>query len=466
MGGIGTERISEFVHHDHLCLGDHVCSFFDNEEDQAGVICAYARDAFANNEKFIYVHDSLSRVAVLDTLRRGGIDTARHLSSGQLVVIGPENAYLRTDGRFEIDAMLRFCGEQAEEALSQGFDGVKAAAEMSWALKGADGSERLAEYEARLNDIFPGGKVTTICQYDMRLFPDHTLKDVLRSHHIVIIGQDHYDNKFFDPAYRGGPMHEEMRKARFEDMLDEVSRPSAFEAYPSGSGYRCLRTPEEYDQIRIKEKLESSQLYLDVLLHDVNNVNMVVRGYAELLLDRSSSEDRPLLLRLIKSVDHNFSVIRNVSNLMQMQSGHETIAIDLDPIVRAEIAHFPDFAITYSGTRSLVKADGMLSEVVHNLIGNAVKFGGQSVHINVIVKEEGDRHLLIVEDDGPGVSNDLKVTVFDRMKRGRTTKAGKGLGLYIVKELAHRYGGDVGVEDRVPGESGDGARFIVWLRKA
>jgi signal transduction histidine kinase len=292
------------------------------------------------------------------------------------------------------------------------------------------------------------------------------LKDVLRSHHIVITGKDLYDNKFFDPSYRGEPMPREMREASFKDMLDEVSRYSTFKAYPGGSGYRCLRTPEEYERIRMKEQLERSKLYLDILLHDVNNINVVVKGYADILLERSSGEDRVILSRLIKNVDHNFAVIRNVSNLMMIQSDQETMTIDLDAVIRAEIAHFPESTITYSGTRSLTRADDMLVEVVHNLIGNAVKYGGQDVHVHVTVREEGDFHLLIVEDDGPGVSDDLKATVFDRMRRGRTTKSGKGLGLYIVKELVHCYGGEVGVEDRVPGSSEKGARFTVRLRKA
>lgn len=430
------------------------------------MVCSYAKDALAKNEKFIYVHDSLSHDAVLEMLRHGGIDPAPLLSSGQLVVTDPKTTYLRTDGCFDVDTMLRFWGEQVDMAASQGFKGVKAAAEMSWALKDSQVSNRLVEYEARLNDVFPGSKVTAICQYDMRLFPEETLKDVLRSHHIVITGTDLFDNKFFDPSYRGGPMSEEMRKARFKDMLDQVSRPSTFRAYPEGSGYRCVRTQEEYAHIRTKEQLERSRLYLDVLLHDINDINVVVKGYAELLLERSSSEDRSLLLRLMKNVDHNFSIIHNVSNLMQMQSDPENIAIDLDAVIRTEIANFPESEIKYSGGRSLVMADSMLGEVVHNLVGNAIKYGGRSVHVNVMVQEEDGHRLLIVEDDGPGVSDDIKETVFDRMMRGKTTKIGKGLGLYIVKELVQRYGGDVRVEDRVPGESGEGARFIIWLRKA
>jgi len=68
-----------------------------------------------------------------------------------------------------------------------------------------------------------------------------------------------------------------------------------------------------------------------------------------------------------------------------------------------------------------------------------------------------------VEDNGPGIQDELKKKVFSRLNRGRTRAAGSGLGLYLVKTLVKDFKGSVWVEDRVTGDYSKGCRFIVQL---
>jgi signal transduction histidine kinase len=69
----------------------------------------------------------------------------------------------------------------------------------------------------------------------------------------------------------------------------------------------------------------------------------------------------------------------------------------------------------------------------------------------------------MIDDNGPGIPDDMKERVFNRMQRGDTKASGSGLGLYLVKTLVDSYGGKVWVEDRVKGDYGKGARFMVML---
>ncbi|MGE5403280.1 MAG: sensor histidine kinase, partial [Candidatus Doudnabacteria bacterium] len=71
-----------------------------------------------------------------------------------------------------------------------------------------------------------------------------------------------------------------------------------------------------------------------------------------------------------------------------------------------------------------------------------------------------------VEDNGPGVPDDLKPKLFHRFQRGKTKAHGKGLGLYLVRSLVESYEGKVWVEDRVKGDHSKGARFVVMLPAA
>jgi signal transduction histidine kinase len=112
-----------------------------------------------------------------------------------------------------------------------------------------------------------------------------------------------------------------------------------------------------------------------------------------------------------------------------------------------------------------------LRDVFANLVSNAVRHSnGAAVHINIRqepVEADGKKYYrVVVEDDGPGIPEDLKPVIFDRMLRRRSGIGGNGIGLYLVKTLVNNFGGSITVEDRTPGEFKKGARFIVTLPAA
>ncbi len=105
-----------------------------------------------------------------------------------------------------------------------------------------------------------------------------------------------------------------------------------------------------------------------------------------------------------------------------------------------------------------------------NLIGNSVKFGGSGVEIVVRAEERDGEVLVTVEDNGPGVPDDMKEKLFHRFERGgkaRGGRGGDGLGLFICRTLIERYGGQIWIDDRVPGRPEEGgAAFRFTLKPA
>ncbi|HWH00542.1 MAG TPA: HAMP domain-containing sensor histidine kinase [Pilimelia sp.] len=103
-----------------------------------------------------------------------------------------------------------------------------------------------------------------------------------------------------------------------------------------------------------------------------------------------------------------------------------------------------------------------LEQLLGNLLDNAVTHGGGPVAVRL--GRHGDRCVIEVDDAGPGVSPEDRVTIFDRFVRGRAATArgggdGTGLGLALVAQHAAAHGGRAVVLDR----PGGGARFRVEL---
>ena len=98
-------------------------------------------------------------------------------------------------------------------------------------------------------------------------------------------------------------------------------------------------------------------------------------------------------------------------------------------------------------------------QVLLNLVGNAIRYSPDNSQVWIRLEDAGGRARLIVADQGPGLSDEQQVKVFQKFERlGRSGEdGGSGLGLYISRRLARAMGGDLQVES-APGQ---GARFVL-----
>lgn len=116
--------------------------------------------------------------------------------------------------------------------------------------------------------------------------------------------------------------------------------------------------------------------------------------------------------------------------------------------------------------QAMVRVDKRrLSQVISNLLDNAVKYGDGPTRVEISSVE--DRLRIAVEDAGPGVPEADREVIFDRFSRGSAAgrrssgSTGVGLGLALITEHLQLQGGEVWVEDRPDGHTG--ARFVVEL---
>ncbi|WP_241648050.1 PAS domain-containing sensor histidine kinase [Methanoculleus taiwanensis] len=226
------------------------------------------------------------------------------------------------------------------------------------------------------------------------------------------------------------------------------------------------------DLARLNRNLASAHretnLYLDILTHDIGNTENVSNLYADLLIDslQGKGEAARYAGKLQRSVRKSIEILRRVSKIRRIHSGTaELRPTDLNAVIREETSHFPEGIIRYRGSPYRVQVDGLLPEVFSNLIGNAIKFGGPDIAINIRTEDANGLVRVSVEDTGPGVPDDQKEAIFHRYEQEKRG-VGEGLGLYLVQILVERYGGKIWVEDRVPGHPEEGAAFRFTLKKA
>ncbi|MCZ7400963.1 MAG: MEDS domain-containing protein [Candidatus Methanoperedens sp.] len=100
-------------------------------------------------------------------------------------------------GKFVPSEMLTRLSGCYDQAIIAGYPGARVSGEMSWALKGIPGSERLMEYEALINTLCDKHPVTPICQYDARRFDGATLLNVLKVHPMMIVQGKIVQNPYF-----------------------------------------------------------------------------------------------------------------------------------------------------------------------------------------------------------------------------------------------------------------------------
>ncbi len=234
-------------------------------------------------------------------------------------------------------------------------------------------------------------------------------------------------------------------------------------------------TERKQAEREVGEARARAELYLDLMGHDINNMNQIALGYLEIARELQKDEaDREFIDKPVEVLQRCTMLIQNVRKLQKLRDGAlQAGLIDICEVledVRREYGTVPRKAVTLdmSGCEHCrVRSNELLYDVFANLVGNAIKHTRDQADIVVImdvVDDGGTRCCRVaVEDDGSGIPDWVKERLFMRFHHGDTQTHGKGLGLYLVKSLVESYGGRVWVEDRVQGDYTKGARFVVML---
>jgi len=233
-----------------------------------------------------------------------------------------------------------------------------------------------------------------------------------------------------------------------------------------------------------QETLEAkrrSEVYLDLLTHDVANLVTPLHVYLSAL--RSEGHVRPEGQAFFSKAEAAVAAVGSlVGRVRRFSLLQQREAVALQPVeavgafhraVRkvTEQLHGRALVADVRGPPALhVLADEMLEDVFLNLCQNAAKYDERpQVNLEVAIEEttvDGRPWVRIALDDhGRGIPPNRRDQVFSRFTpRGEAASSGFGLGLSIVRALVQRYRGRIWVEDRIPGDHTQGSRFVLLLQ--
>lgn len=206
---------------------------------------------------------------------------------------------------------------------------------------------------------------------------------------------------------------------------------------------------------RVESAFARQQHFVADASHDLRTPLTIIRGQLQVLSRNpdASKEDVRRVAALVESASLRMErLIDDLLILAQTESGTATSqeSISLDPLVSAEVEAFRetsdrDFEIRNTGDLEVRADRELLARAISNLLSNAVKHTDPGGKVRVSISNSSGNAIVAVEDDGPGVPEEMRLQVFDRFSRldQSRTSSGSGLGLAIVKAVAEAHGGEV-----------------------
>ncbi len=240
-------------------------------------------------------------------------------------------------------------------------------------------------------------------------------------------------------------------------------------------------------------RIDAIESFAADVSHELKNPLTSLRSATETLPLAKTEESRDRLMEIIqhdvRRLDRLISDISDASRLDAELAREDAKAVDMAELLRTTVSLFNDIHrddtpevvldIAYApGARPyrVMGHDSRLSQVIINLLDNAISFSPPGGQVAVVARRIGPDIQIAVEDEGPGIPDENLERIFERFYTDRPQEnfgQNSGLGLNISRQIVVAHGGRLHAENGSPagvgrgkGDGGDGrggARFVIRL---
>lgn len=181
---------------EQLRPGTHICLAFRDELKRRRIMAQFVESGVVDNERVLYFADIVQPSEVVDWLAELDVDVSAARAESSFSVQSASKTYC-PDGTFKPNRMLDKLKSTYSSSLQEGHPAARVTGEMSWALRGFPGSERLMEYEIAINSVVKSHPITAMCQYDMNQFDPALILYALQVHPYMIMDTSLVKNPYY-----------------------------------------------------------------------------------------------------------------------------------------------------------------------------------------------------------------------------------------------------------------------------
>ncbi len=225
--------------------------------------------------------------------------------------------------------------------------------------------------------------------------------------------------------------------------------------------------------------------FLSIANHELRTPITVIQGFAEILQIKNAQDDsldemtQQALSNITEQSEHLTSLIETMLDISRIEQDHFILKPTPCNLLAIVTRAIDTYAVTTRDHQIKLILHGLektesinayldgerIGQMLHNLLSNAIKYnpGGGIVEVGVYYSSERQHEVqLWIKDEGIGISADALPHIFKRFYRASNldpSLSGFGIGLYLVKEIVVRHGGNIWVEST----KGQGTTFHITL---
>ena len=257
---------------------------------------------------------------------------------------------------------------------------------------------------------------------------------------------------------------------------DKIYRPFLTRVIPiknnEGKIIRWIGTNTDITKQKEVERMKDD--FLSIASHELRTPLTTIKAYGQiaegLLENNGDTQTLGMVKKMGLQVNKLTNLIGNLLDITRIQQGkliYTESFFNLNDFIREEIDDIQRTSVSHTIVQHLDESAQIfgdrekLSQVLNNLISNAIKYSPNAsiIQVSTLLQEDGIQ--LSVKDHGIGISIQEQQNVFQQFYRvnENSTFPGLGIGLFICKEIISRHHGRIWLESNI----GEGSTFYFWI---
>jgi PAS domain S-box-containing protein len=236
-----------------------------------------------------------------------------------------------------------------------------------------------------------------------------------------------------------------------------------------------------HEQVEKQEELQRINEELDNFVytasHDLKTPILNIEGLLQLLQLKAPAGEHQEILTIYGLMDKSIHKLKDtIHDLADISRIQREPATELHWVVLPELIeefkenNLLELEATHAVIETQLEAEEIccfsrkhLRSLLDNLLGNALKYRDPGRRLHILIRSQliDDEYAISISDNGIGIRPEHQEKVFDMFKRFHQHASGTGVGLYIVKRVVEKYGGQITVES-TPGK---GSTFTIRIKK-